>query len=103
MQYPDPGSRWNVELCLTLPHETNRRLERIDKLDTGVGAMMVQAEKIFYVVGFITTVNRCLTGALCHVIREDEIYCYCHVLCVIGVKRLGFVASACQLLCIMWL
>ena len=47
-------------------------------MDTGVGAMMVQAEKIFYVVGLIIADNRCLTGALCHVDREDEIYCYCH-------------------------
>ncbi|XP_067950998.1 mediator of RNA polymerase II transcription subunit 14-like [Watersipora subatra] len=48
--YPDPVSRWNVEWCLTIPHDVNRR--RLDKLETGVGAMIVQADKIFYVLKF---------------------------------------------------
>lgn len=45
--YPDSGQRWRVEVCLTLPHETSLRLE---KLDSGMPSMVVQGDKVLYVV-----------------------------------------------------
>lgn len=42
---------WQSEWCLTLPLEVSRKLiEKQDRLDTGVCAVVVQGDKIFYVV-----------------------------------------------------
>ena len=51
-QEPDASHKWRVEWCLTAPHETSRRMERGDKsqMETGVGALIVQHDKLFFVV-----------------------------------------------------
>jgi len=50
LQFPDLNTLWRVEWCLTLPRDTSRRIEKSDRLETGIGAMIVQSNKILYVV-----------------------------------------------------
>lgn len=51
--FPDLNTLWRVEWCLTLPRDTSRRIEKSDRLETGIGAMIVQSNKILYVLKFI--------------------------------------------------